>query len=452
MRRAWLLPFVLAAAGCGGSADAPAPAPASDAGRLSADGVSVDVPDGWTARILIGAAGRPVLHAASYPVEANDTDEGQIAQEAMGINGIYLNVRDLGEGGGGRPLPVRFDASDFEPGSPEGGPRREAVAEVEADGERFRVTAVSGGADPPPQPNLQQLNDALSSLSLTAYAPELSAAASGDPIEGFGLHANVPRGWEGGIGRGQIHAGDEAVDLTISDFGAPEAASFVTGRMPLAIGPAEFVHPQGGTGYETGRSFLDAGRQFQLWVRSPDRRPSAEELARVNAFLASFHAERGDFYAGQVEPATFQAADGWDTGSTGAAEIQPDGQQTMSWASTTPYRDSGFQFPPHETLAALPPGGIVLTVRLDQHGSEGGPPVKSPFWLSDFEEGSFEGLGPESGPRSFRGRYAGYDVEIWALFGREHPTPEQLARAQAELDRLELPRWPDWDGVTSAER
>ena len=34
--------------------------------------------------------------------------------------------------------------------------------------------------------------------------------------------------------------------------------------MPLTIGAAEFVHMQGGTGYETGRSFLDAGRVFQL--------------------------------------------------------------------------------------------------------------------------------------------------------------------------------------------
>ena len=97
MRRAWIVPVVLVAAGCGGSADAPVPSRASGS-TLSADGVSVELPDGWTGRILIGASGRPVLHAASFPVEANDTDEGQIAQEAMGVNGMYLNVRDLGPG------------------------------------------------------------------------------------------------------------------------------------------------------------------------------------------------------------------------------------------------------------------------------------------------------------------------------------------------------------------
>ena len=232
--------------------------------------------------------------------------------------------------------------------------------------------------------------------------------------------------------------------MQIKEFSSSDAASFVTGRIPLTIGPAEFVHPQDGTGYETGRSFLAAGRAFQLWVRSSDQSPAAPELERVNGFLASFHAEPGDFYPGTVDPAAFAPAGGWDRGSTGPAEIQPDGQQTMSWASTVPYRDSGLQFPPSATLGALPPDGIVLTVRLDQHGSEGGPPVETPFRLGNFREASFEGLGAENDPRSFRGRYGDYDVEIWALFGREHPTPEQLARAQAELDRLQLPDWPSW--------
>src|SRR6478672_6653656 len=45
MRRAWIVPVVLIAAGCGGSADAPAPSPAADS-ALTADGISVELPDG----------------------------------------------------------------------------------------------------------------------------------------------------------------------------------------------------------------------------------------------------------------------------------------------------------------------------------------------------------------------------------------------------------------------
>ena len=133
----------------------------------------------------------------------------------------------------------------------------------------------------------------------------------------------------------------------------------------------------------------------------------------MNEFLASFRADPGDFYTGRVDPATFANADGWHGGSTGQAEVQPDGQSTLSWASTIPYRDEGFQWPPHETLAALP---------------------------------------TETGPRSFRGRHSNYNVTVRALFGREQPTQEQLDRAQAEIDRLELPEWPDWVSATSAER
>ena len=450
MRRAWLLPFVVVAAGCGGSAEAPAPTPASDPNALSADGISVRLPDGWTGRILIGASGRPVLHAASFAVEANDTDEGQIAQEAMGINGIYLNVRDLGAGTADRSLPLRFAPPDFAPSSFEGGHRREAAAEVTAGGERFGVTAISGGDDDPPQPYLDRLNEALSSLQLTAYSPAPTPAASGSPVTGYGLHVNVPSGWQGGIARGEIHAGDQTIDVGINEFSSPDVASFVTGRMPLTIGAAEFVHMQGGTGYETGRSFLDAGRVFQLWVRSPDPQPPAGELDRVNAFLTSFHAGPGDFYPGHVEPATFAAADGWHMGSSGPADIQPDGQQTMSWAATVPYEDAGFQFPPSKTLDALPPDGIVILVTLEQHGEPSGY-GKIPL-LSDFLRGSFEGIPADVGTRHFDTLVGHYNADMWVLFGQADPTKEQLDRAQAELDRLELPKWPGWYGVTSAEQ
>jgi hypothetical protein len=450
MRRAWIVPVVLVAAGCGGSADAPAPTPAASS-TLSADGISVDLPDGWTGRILIGASGRPVLHAASFPVEANDTDEGMIAQEAMGINGMYLNVRDLGAGDAGAHLPLTFETTQFEPATFEDAPRRRATAAVASGGERFRVTAVSGGAGPPDQRYLDEVNDALSSLSLSAYTP-VPAAAAGDPVSGYGLHALVPAGWEGGIARGQIHAGDQEIDLGISEFSAADAGSFVTGRMPLTIGPAEFVQPQGGTGYETGRSFVDAGRVFQLWVRTPHRRPPDGELQRVNALLASFHAEPGDFYSGKVDPATFSPAEGWHTGSGGPAEIQPDGQQTTSWASTIPYRDEPNQFPPHATLEALPADGIIVLVTLEQHSGLGNEPAGRLPRLSDFLDGSFEGMPLGIAARQFDANEGHYSAGLWVLFGREQPTEEQLSRAQAELDRLQLPEWPAWDGVTSAAR
>ena len=455
MRHRWLVLSVLLLAGCGGSADR-VQQPRDPDSTLSANGISVHLPSGWTGRILIGASGRPVLHAASFPVEANDTDDGRLAREAIGINGMYLNVRDLGPGSEDRSLPLRLEPSDFAPAPV--GPKsacchiREARVDVESNGERFGVVAVSGSEAAPQAGYLDQLNDALSSLQLSTYRPEPVAPADASPIDAFGLHANVPPGWQGGIGRGQVHVGDGSVDLSITEYSSPDATSFVTGTMPLLIGPAEFVHPQGGTGYETGRSFLDAGRAFQLWVRSPDERPSAASLEQANEFLASFRARPGDFYPGRVDPATFAPADGWHTGSSGPAEIEPDGQQTMSWASTIPYRDSGPQFPPNETLAALGSDGVLIVAWLQQYGGEHAPLGGPPFRLEDFADGSFEGVPPGNASRMLRVGTPGFDATLWLFFGRDHPTPEQLVRAQAELDRLHLPAWPAWDAVTSAER
>jgi hypothetical protein len=201
MRSASACLAVLVLAGCGESADTRAPSPRSDSGALTADGITIDLPDGWTGRILIGASGRPVLHAATFQVEVNDTDDGQVAKEAIGINGMYLNVRDLGPGEN-EASAVQFAAADFLPGSP-CCHLREASRDLAGGGERFRVTAVSGGDDAPSARYLDQLNEALATLELAPYRAEPAAAASGDPIEGFGLHANVPQGWEGGIARGR---------------------------------------------------------------------------------------------------------------------------------------------------------------------------------------------------------------------------------------------------------
>ena len=198
----------------------------------------------------------------------------------MGIKGMYLNIRALGPGAAGASLPLHFEASTFEPTPFEGDLRRQAATDVASGGGRFRVTAVSGGDSAPSQVDLDQLNEALSSLRLTAYTPEPIAAASGNPISGFGLHASVPQGWEGRISRGHVRAGDQTIDVSINEFSGPDPSSFVTGQMPLTIGPEEFVDSQDGAGSETARSFVDAGRQFQLWVALP-RSPTAGRSART---------------------------------------------------------------------------------------------------------------------------------------------------------------------------
>jgi hypothetical protein len=125
----------------------------------------------------------------------------------------------------------------------------------------------------------------------------------------------------------------------------------------------------------------------------------------------------------------------------GSAEIEPGGEQTTSWASTAPYRDQPDQFPPHKTLAALPPEGIVIVVWLSRHpGSRSRLPRQQAPFKIQHTPGSFEGV-PSSratygSGADVKGRF---DVTLWVIFGRTEPTTEQLDRAQAEVDRLQLP-------------
>ena len=126
--------------------------------------------------------------------------------------------------------------------------------------------------------------------------------------------------------------------------------------------------------------------------------------------------------AGQRFPAT----DGWYVGS----------EHVYSWASTVPYRDCPNCVPPHDTLAALPPEGIVvqLSAVRERHSSSAGswpPRIRS----RDVKAG-FEGVPRRYGAFQSSVRAGRIERSIYVWFGRAHPTPTQLAKANAELARL----------------
>jgi len=442
------------AAGCGGgSLSGTSTTAHRGAGSLSAYGLGVDLPKGWTGRIVLGAAARPVLHAASFPLTANDDDSGEIAKESIGTSdAIYLNVRNLGAGGAPLALPIDLSAADFT--RADGGCCRvtEATREGSVNGARFRITAISGGVGPPAPSTLAQANDVLRSLSLGAYVPVPVAALPSDAkrIAAFGISMRLPQGWDGTAKRGELDASTGGLSLKLLEHA--NDGGFVTGRVPIELTPAEFLPPGAGSDRSipasSGRSFVDNGRNFVLWAAADSLPPSAEAVRQANEALASLTVQPGDFYPYTVDPATFASAGGWDSGTSGAAKVQPDGQQTWTWASTVPYRDEPFQFVPYKTLAALPPDGIVIDVQLfgpDQKQQ----PLRQPLRITTGDgPGSMEGLQPGIGLYGTGGRMPGqdYDADVSVLFGREHPTPDQLARANAELARLDLPRWPSVPG------
>jgi uncharacterized protein YceK len=468
VHRALLVVVVLLAlAGCGGVATDQNPGHAAGHG-VAGLGLALDPPQGWSARILIGAEGRPILHAASFSLSPNDDDTGEVARETIGGAGqMYVNVRDLGPGETASRLPVRFDRSDFGPPPPGPGSRccfiTVANRDVAASGHVYRVTVTSGSDELPSASELATVNGILSTLALKPYESRRpTPIQAGEQLAGYGIDLTLPPGWHGRISSGVLEAASFDLSQDAAASGPPPLgrgdvafrlvehggsdAPFITARLPLQLAPTEFIAPALGSGEQvpalTGRSFVASGRQFVLWASAGSLPPSATELAEANEALATLRIEPGDFYPGTVEPATFAAALGWHTGTSGPAEVEPGGEQTSSWASTVPYRDPPNQFPPHETLDALPPDGIAIVAWLSRHpGSRSELPTRQPpFDLAQAHEGPFEGVSSDRATYQLLAHVPGrYDVTLWIFFGRPQPTNGQLTSAQAEVDRLRLP-------------
>jgi hypothetical protein len=477
---------VFVAAGCGSvsreSQD-------SDERRtLSGLGITVELPPGWIGRIRPSREGLPVLQAASFPLPANDSEDGQVAQEIIGTRGIYVNLLDLGphsEDADWRPVrgPVMVERSGLGASNP---PQRETPALLATtrnlliDGRARRLTVFIGSADLENR-GLAEVNALLHSLSLSAPPAPADAAGSepGDKVVSeYGIRMRLPPGWSGSVTRGVLQAasfplppgdapgaarrniGPEEVLITLFEHDSDEAP-FVTSGFPVVVDASEFVPPEPGTAAKTslthgmtGRSFVLQDREFVLWVESGTRPPAPSTLEALNEALATLQIERGDFYPGTVEPATFAAASGWHTGTGGSGEARPDGDQTWSWAGTVPVLDEPFSFA-QRTLESLPDDGIVIVVQLSRNSiapptasDRNFPVLQPPYQLSQAHvseawEGQVRDL-PEYVILS-RVRKGQYNAEIRVFFGRPDPTAEQLGRAQAELDRLRLPDWPPWE-------
>jgi hypothetical protein len=327
----------------------------------------------------------------------------------------------------------------------------------------YRLTVTSGSDQPPSVTAIRDVNSLLSTLSLKPYAAKPSPPAQGgEQLTGYGIKLNLPGGWDGRVSPGVVEAasyhlptdaglgrllalGRDDVVLRFVEHGGSDAA-FVTTQLPLALAPTEFVPPSPGSDEQvpalTGRSFVASGRQFVLWAFAGSQPPNAKALAEANETLATLRIERGDFYPGEVEPATFAPTSGWYTGSSGPAKVEPDGEYTSSWAATVQYRDLLNQFPPHQTLAALPPDGIAIVAWLTRTPGRRSelPPDQPPFELAHAHQGPFEGVPSDRETYQIAAHVPGrFDVTIWIFFGRAHPTREQLDAAQAELERLHLP-------------
>jgi hypothetical protein len=144
-------------------------------------------------------------------------------------------------------------------------------------------------------------------------------------------------------------------------------------------------------------------------------------------------------------PALFAPHTGWHTGHGGVHAcpgVSPARcVQAASWAATIPWRGCGDCLP-HQMIAALRPDGIALEVFVAVER----PLVarRAPSWpptIHDRDVGAgFEGVSSRYGVYQLFARFGQVEAYVWAFFGRAHPTPAQLAAANAELGSVRIRR------------
>jgi hypothetical protein len=148
--------------------------------------------------------------------------------------------------------------------------------------------------------------------------------------------------------------------------------------------------------------------------------------------------------AATLDPARFRPDHGWHVGAVcdkrfphGAS--RPLCRATTSRAATVRWHDCWSCFPPHRTLAALPPSGIAIVLTLEPPVRHARREMPSPPRIGGRVGGPFELAPSRVGGFVTGGRLHGFDVSLWVFFGRRHPSRRQIARAEAELRSARLP-------------
>jgi hypothetical protein len=143
-----------------------------------------------------------------------------------------------------------------------------------------------------------------------------------------------------------------------------------------------------------------------------------------------------------LQPARFPARAGWQVGAGhvhACTDMARDRcAQAGSWATTGEWRDCN-ECLPQRTVAELPSDGIAMTLVV---GRGPNAPKQRLHWPPPLRAGDakrLEGLPARIGVIQRSGRLRGFTTYLFVFFGRARPTAAQLARAQAELARVDLP-------------
>lgn len=253
-------------------------------------------------------------------------------------------------------------------------------------------------------------------------------------IHGYGMSLTTPDGWNGKITHGLVRLDGAGVRLEIRESSPTKRPDpFFRRRVAPTLRASDFRLREHRLG------FTLAGRHFA--VLPFPARPSQAAIDKANAALRSFTAKAGTYYGQPLAPARFPRRPGWFVGAR-PGELLAEGGQTATWAATVPYRDQPSQLPPHRTLSRLPADGVIIWVSLSRDSALQERPFNSLKIRRRMISSNFEGLPRGVGLYRASVRRTSYDVSLWVFFKTSHPTGHVIARAQAQVDRLRLPRWP----------
>ncbi len=143
-----------------------------------------------------------------------------------------------------------------------------------------------------------------------------------------------------------------------------------------------------------------------------------------------------------LEPARFPVRAGWQVGA-GHVHACPgtaldNCAQAGSWATTGTWRDC-VECLPQRTVAKLPSDGIAITLVVGRGPRAPKRALQWPPRLRPGEAQSLKGLPSDIGVIKRAGVRHGFTTYLFVFFGRPRPTAAQVAHADAELARVELP-------------
>jgi hypothetical protein len=271
-------------------------------------------------------------------------------------------------------------------------------------------------------------------VAFTCLAFGFAVSTPAADVHGYGMSLEVPAGWHATISHGLVRLRGQGLRLMLRETTrGPRPDPFFRRTTVPKLRASDFRAGEHHLGFTLSE------RQFAL-LPSPGR-ASTKALAAVNEALRSFTAKPGNYYGQSLRPARFAKQRGWFAGARGG-KLRAEGGQTETWAATVPYRDPPPQIPPHRTLARLPRDGIIIWLSLSRDSANRLRPLNSLTIRSRRITTSFEGLSGGIGLYRASVRKPGYDLDLWIFFKRVNPPANVIARAQAELDRLQLPTWP----------